>query len=296
MWWLALVVVLGLAAIQWRAPALLYYGARSLVLPDEGRRGLAALNDHVVEKQAIPVLGIDRNLSGLTFSHHTGTLFGITNRPQALVEIDTEGRLLRSIPLSGLRDPEGISHIRDDWFVIGDEADSRLYWIRVSPGDQPIDVSAAISVQLPVEPLRNLGFEGLSWDSVHQRLVIVQEKWPQRIWSVTGLGEIPEGRVTRIGAEPWRRPWLDVVTSDLSSVTVRESTGEWFLLSAASGVVAQYTESGDLVDMFPLWRGRRGLRDSIPQAEGVAFDAEGRLYIVSEPNLFYRFGPVTSPR
>jgi hypothetical protein len=47
----------------------------------------------------------------------------------------------------------------------------------------------------------------------------------------------------------------------------------------------------ELVSMMPLWRGWPGLKRSIPQAEGVTTDAQGALYIVSEPNLFYRFEP-----
>ena len=38
-----------------------------------------------------------------------------------------------------------------------------------------------------------------------------------------------------------------------------------------------------------LLRGFNGLKDTIPRSEGVAIDEHGTLYMVSEPNLFYRF-------
>ena len=51
----------------------------------------------------------------------------------------------------------------------------------------------------------------------------------------------------------------------------------------------EYTRAGELLGMMPLWAGLSGLDESIGQPEGVAIDAAGTLYIVAEPNLFYRF-------
>ncbi|MDR0672871.1 MAG: SdiA-regulated domain-containing protein [Zoogloeaceae bacterium] len=41
--------------------------------------------------------------------------------------------------------------------------------------------------------------------------------------------------------------------------------------------------------MAPLWRGWHGLERAIPQPEGGALDSYENIYILSEPNLFYRF-------
>ncbi|WP_183049006.1 SdiA-regulated domain-containing protein, partial [Salmonella enterica] len=41
--------------------------------------------------------------------------------------------------------------------------------------------------------------------------------------------------------------------------------------------------------VMSLRRGHYGLRRDIPQAEGIASDDRDTLWIVSEPNLFYRF-------
>jgi uncharacterized protein YjiK len=60
-------------------------------------------------------------------------------------------------------------------------------------------------------------------------------------------------------------------------------------LSDESRLLVEYDADRELIGIMPLWRGWHGLDRSIPQAEGGTVDPEGNIYIVSEPNLFYRF-------
>ncbi|MNF05873.1 hypothetical protein D3C80_2057010 [compost metagenome] len=61
------------------------------------------------------------------------------------------------------------------------------------------------------------------------------------------------------------------------------------VLSADSNMLLELDETGEQVSFMTLLGGFNGLSKRIPRAEGVAMDDQGTLYIVSEPNLFYRF-------
>jgi len=61
------------------------------------------------------------------------------------------------------------------------------------------------------------------------------------------------------------------------------------VLSDESHLLLELDESGKPVRFISLIGGLNGLSKNIPQAEGVAIDEEGTVYIVSEPNLFYVF-------
>ena len=54
-------------------------------------------------------------------------------------------------------------------------------------------------------------------------------------------------------------------------------------------VLLELDEKGEQVSFMTLLGGFNGLKNTIPRAEGVTMDENGTLYIVSEPNLFYRF-------
>ena len=67
------------------------------------------------------------------------------------------------------------------------------------------------------------------------------------------------------------------------------STGHLLLLSDESALVVEYAADGQPISMMPLWRGLHGLRRKVPQPEGLAVGPDGAIYVLSEPNLFYRF-------
>jgi len=245
--------------------------------------------------QAQPVAGLRRNASGLTWNMATGTLFAVVNRPPAVVEMTPDGRLLRQIPLPGMADTEGISHVQDDLFVVSDESDNSLHWIRIAANADVVIPVARFHPVPGFRPWPNLGFEGASWDETRTELLLVNEKWPQQVMIVSGLDPASPQKIA-VGYRPdddvrvWRpRAWLGPLGRDLASLTVVPDSGYLLLLSEASALVTEYSRDGAVVGLLPLWGGTSGLRRTVPQPEGITLGPDGSIYILSEPNLLYRF-------
>lgn len=229
---------------------------------------------------AKPIPAIARNLSGLTYSRATGTLFAVINRPAGLAELSTEGELIRHVPhIAGLHDVEGIAHVQGDLFAVTEEASNRVRWLQV-PADGAPRVLALPPIQLPAATFDNLGLEGIAWDATTARLLLVQERLPTRVLAVGRDGEAQTLPVDAGG---------HIAANDLSSIEIDPRTGHVLLLSDESAAVYEHAASGELLATLPLQAGARGLAANVPQAEGMALDDAGRLFIVSEPNLFYRY-------
>lgn len=80
-------------------------------------------------------------------------------------------------------------------------------------------------------------------------------------------------------------PWF---IKDISGLHYDRNSGLLYVLSHESALILVSDLDGGR-KVMSLRRGHGGLRSDIPQTERIASDDQGTLWIVSEPNLFYRF-------
>lgn len=287
--------MVGAAAIfvwYFEIPALAYYWAAAQDRAAQWKERGVWLPQYRVTIEALPIQGISRNASDLTFNAETGTLFAVTNRPPQIAELSTEGRLLRLMPISGAGDIEGITHVGGERYIIADEGASRLHWVRIGPDTAAVEVAHGPSLELAIDANASFGIEGVSWDHAGNRLFVVKEKLPRRILEIRGLKGLIEGGDFDLQIREWKSPRdLSLFLADLSGITLVERTGTALVLSDESALLVEYGPDGEPVSLMPLWPGLHGLSGTVPQAEGVALGPDGALYLLSEPNLFYRFEP-----
>lgn len=246
------------------------------------------LGDYRVAIEAKPIADI-RDVSALTFDPDRRTLFSVTNKPAKVVELSLQGDLLRTIDLEGFGDPEAIEYVAPGTYVIADEREQRLVKVRIDDATRVLAAADFQQLSLGIGRNGNKGFEGLAYDAANQRLLVAKERDPVRIFEVLGFPYVEEGKplALQVNTDPKRDARLFV--RDLSSLDFDAATGHLLALSDESRLVIELNAQGKPISTLSLLRGQHGLKRSVPQAEGMAMDDEGNLYLISEPNLFYVF-------
>ncbi|SDB26078.1 Uncharacterized protein YjiK [Pseudomonas sp. NFACC23-1] len=248
-----------------------------------------ALDQYRVTLEAQAIDGLDDDVSALTFDPIRKSLFTVTNKNAELVELSLDGKILRRIALIGFGDPEAVEFISEDIYVITDERQQRLIKIHLEEDTQFLDAAEAEQMTLGVHMSGNKGFEGLAYDSVGKRLFVAKERDPMLIYEVHGFPHHnPEkSYAVHVINNPKRDAGLFV--RDLSSLQYDERSGHLLALSEESRLIIELDIDGRPLSTLSLSKGRHGLQKTVPQAEGLAMDDDGNLYLVSEPNLFYVF-------
>ncbi len=247
------------------------------------------LPDYVATLQAQPIVGLEDDVSALTYDPDRRSLFTVTNQQPRIVELSLDGRILRQVPLVGFGDPEAIEYISPDLYVITDERLQRLVKVRLTESTPYIDAADSQQLSLGIGLNGNKGFEGLAYDRQGQRLFVAKERDPVSIYEIHGFPHTNPDKpfAVHVVDDPKRDARLFV--RDLSSLQYDERTNHLLALSDESRLVLELNADGKPISGLSLLGGQQGLDKGVPQAEGLAMDSEGTLYLVSEPNLFYVF-------
>ena len=247
------------------------------------------LGDYRAVMQGKVIEGLEDDVSALTFDPLRKSLFTVTNKKAELIELSLDGRVLRRIALVGFGDAEAVEFIGENTYVITDERQQRLIKVKVDDNTRVLDARDAEQLTLGINQSGNKGFEGLAYDSVGKRLFVAKERDPMLIYEVRGFPQAnpQQPYATHVVSNPRRDARLFV--RDLSSLQFDERTGHLLALSDESKLLLELGLDGQPISTLSLKKGKHGLTRSVPQAEGVAMDDEGTVYVVSEPNLFYVF-------
>jgi uncharacterized protein YjiK len=251
---------------------------------EDSESGLAA---YKLQGKPITIQSVADDASGVTFNHKTGTLFVIENDEPSIRELSTDGKELRSISLPGFNDAEGITWIENDTFGIVEERRRKLVIIKL-PADITNVPYASAKQNILVEPTayKNVGLEGVAYDQKNDRLFIVKEKQPRRIYELKNWRNTSK---TIKATHPWDAEKLSHGISDMAGICVDPQSGNLLILSDESRCIIECTPKGKEIARLPLTAGHAGLSANIPQPEGITLAPDGTLYLCSEPNLLYIF-------
>ncbi|WP_460130373.1 SdiA-regulated domain-containing protein [Pseudomonas sp. H1_D05] len=241
------------------------------------------LPDYRVVIDAKPLKGMEKDeASDLAYNPQTKTLFSVMGKNPFLAELTLQGDVLRKMPLVGWSNPEGLTMMENGLMAIVDERQHMLSIVKVDADTRELNIADFPKYDLGPSKDQNKAFEAITWDSHNQQLLLGEERPPALFtWKSDGSQTL-KGDKQKLASDE-----LDI--RNLSALAIDPRTQHTLVLSADSHLLLELDEKGEQVSFMTLLGGFNGLKNTIPRAEGVTMDEVGTLYMVSEPNLFYRF-------
>ncbi|WP_418186972.1 SdiA-regulated domain-containing protein [Aliarcobacter lanthieri] len=224
---------------------------------------------------------IKQNLSGITYSPKTDTLFAITNSPRDIYELNKSGEVLRKINLEGFRDTEDITYIKDDMFAVVDEELSGAFIVNINNNTKVIDIKDSNKkFMINVRTLENFGLEGISYNKNKDILYLVNERNPKKIITVKGfINDTPI-----VIKEKFEIVEDNDYLGDFSAIYFDDSSKNIYILSEESALLGRIDDKKNFSKYLDL--SDNEVSSGMTAPEGITKDENGNIYIVGEPNLF----------
>ncbi|MGY2376907.1 SdiA-regulated domain-containing protein [Pseudomonas sp. SDO524_S393] len=282
--WLLLVgaIVYGVAwAMHWDDRGALWVLER-FESPTERQASVWLPDYHaVIDAKLLPGMEKDE-ASDVAYNPQTKTLFSVMGKNPFLVELSLQGDVLRKMPLNGWNNPEGLTVLENGLMAVVDERQHSLTIVKVDAATTQLSKADFPSYDLGPSKDQNKAFEAITWDPRNQQIILGEERPPALFtWKSDGSQTLNGDKQKLASTE------LDM--RNLSALAIDPRTGHLLALSADSHLLLELDEKGEQVSFMTLLGGFNGLKNTIPRAEGVTMDENGTLYVLSEPNLFYRF-------
>lgn len=241
------------------------------------------LPDYRAVIDAKPLPGMEKDeASDLAYNPQTKTLFSVMGKNPFLVELTLQGDVLRKMPLVGWSNPEAVTVMGNGLLAIIDEREHLLTIVKVAADTRELNIANFPKYDLGPSKDQNKAFEAMVWDARNQQMLLGEERPPALFTWKSADGQTLTGDKQKLANDE-----LDI--RNLSALAIDPRTRHTLVLSADSHLLLELDEKGEQVSFMTLLGGFNGLKKTIPRAEGVTMDDNGTLYMVSEPNLFYRF-------
>ncbi len=223
-----------------------------------------------------PLAYVPADLSGITYHPERNTFFMIRNNATRIWEVDTSFSLIRTIsPTGSFGDSEDIVYMGNDEFAIVSE-EGVLYVGELPMGNSDTTVNPADFQAITFAAQGgNQGPEGVAYDRASETFYVVKEENPRKLYS---FARPPQGASSVVVTEPFDAQVLPMprLTQDMSGVLFNPETGRLLILSHRDHRVIDIDLDATVFGILDFPRA---------QHEGIAFDGDGNLHIVAEPNL-----------
>ena len=260
---------------------------KSQVDEDEGSR-INLANYEIVYSS--PIDKIAENLSGITFSPDSSTLFAVVNNPEEIIELSKRGEIIRKIGMNNFHDTEGIAHIVGNEFAIVHETSRTISIINIADEATDLDAKAFRRFNINPSKIHNKGLEGVAW-SASSGLYVANEHSPNEVI------HLPESlfnlRFSIDDGNIMPHYFKDLPIDDISGLHFSEFDQQLFVLSHESRSLLAVNKQGEVGSRFNFDRFPFGFGQSIIQPEGITVDKNNNIYVVGEPNIFMILAPKT---